>query len=412
MAIPALRLNPRLKEGFGQRTLSERPEEAELWIQAASAGEAYLACKLLKVSRFGRRMRVIVTVGTRQGKEILSRVAAEFASEDEAVPVRIAYFPFDQPALMEQAVATIKPKVAVLLESEMWPGLLAALKKHGSKILIVNGRMSQRSLKRYCTWPSFWRAFKPDRILAVSDEDAERFARLFGRENVSTMPNMKFDRIGEGERGPCAPDPVSRILPYNAPFVVLGSVRREEEPLVAKIVMSILNKQPETIIGVFPKHLYRLGHWRRTLQRMPVRWVLRSSLEAKVPKGTVILWDIFGELATAYGHSNATFVGGSLVPLGGQNFLEAVLCGVVPVIGPWWDDFAWIGREILDQGLVRQAANWMEVTALLLEDLRDPKPYETVRADGLKYVNDHQGGTSQAWRVIEHFLNKPSRETL
>jgi 3-deoxy-D-manno-octulosonic-acid transferase len=226
------------------------------------------------------------------------------------------------------------------------------------------------------------------------------------------MPNMKFDQIDQGESGSHTRDAISRIVSHDARFLVLGSVRREEEPLIEKIVMSILNGQPETVIGIFPRHLHRLGHWKKALQRMPVLWVLRSDLESKVPSGTVILWDTFGELAMAYGHSSATFVGGSLAPLGGQNFLEAVLCGAVPVVGPSWDDFAWVGREILDQGLVRQAADWKEATALLLKDLRDPKLHEAVRAEGLKYINDHQGGTSQAWRVIERFLNKPSSETL
>ena len=109
------------------------------------------------------------------------------------------------------------------------------------------------------------------------------------------------------------------------------------------------------------------------MSRLDIPWSLRSQTEHLVSQGTVILWDTFGELSLAYKISRAAFVGGSLAPLGGQNFLEVIIYGVVPVIGPSWENFAWIGSEIVEKGLVRIAADWREVVSILTEDLKKPK---------------------------------------
>ncbi len=406
LAIPALRMNHRLAEGFKQRTLKHKmPPAADLWIQAASAGESYLAWELLKGLRPARPVRVMVTSNTSQGMEILERAIDDITPNDRGVSACAAYFPLDKPTIMETAVRNISPKIMVLLESEMWPGLLAALKKYRCKTLIINGRITAKSLRRYLIWPSLWRDLRPDKILAVSEKDAKRFSVLFGREYVDVMPNMKFDRIGLTQGMPYTKNPLEGILRPDTPLLVLGSVRREEEPVVEKIVVDIHRRLPETIIGLFPRHMHRIKYWKKVLDRLAIPWTLRSKIQKHVPHGTVILWDTFGELPLAYELSKAAFVGGSLAPLGGQNFLEALTCGVVPVIGPSWDNFAWVGQEIVEQGLVRNATNWKEVTDILVETMEKSPSYEKVRETALRYVEDRQGGTTLACRLVAEFLN-------
>ncbi|MBW1770007.1 MAG: 3-deoxy-D-manno-octulosonic acid transferase [Deltaproteobacteria bacterium] len=406
LAIPALRMNHRLAEGFKQRTLKHKmPPAADLWIQAASAGESYLAWELLKGLRPARPVRVMVTSNTSQGMEILERAIDDITPNDRGVSACAAYFPFDKPTIMETAVRNISSKIMVLLESEMWPGLLAALKKYRCKTLIINGRITAKSLRRYLIWPSLWRDLRPDKILAVSEKDAKRFSVLFGREYVDVMPNMKFDRIGLTQGMPYTKNPLEGILRPDTPLLVLGSVRREEEPVVEKIVVDIHRRLPETIIGLFPRHMHRIKYWKKVLDRLAIPWTLRSKIQKHVPHGTVILWDTFGELPLAYELSKAAFVGGSLAPLGGQNFLEALTCGVVPVIGPSWENFAWVGQEIVEQGLVRNATNWKEVTDILVETMEKSPSYEKVRETALRYVEDRQGGTTLACRLVAEFLN-------
>jgi 3-deoxy-D-manno-octulosonic-acid transferase len=307
---------------------------------------------------------------------------------------------------MDKAVKNIDPKVMVLLESEMWPGHLSALKKHGCKTIVINGRMTEKSLKKYLIWKSFWSSIKPDVICAISEEDAGRFGKLFGSDNIKVMPNIKFDRFGKEDAVNGITDQVGKILGEVSSFIVLGSVREEEEPLVEKIILDILKRKPETIIGLFPRHLNRTERWSDALTRMNIKWALKSGMAEPAKKGSVILWDTFGELSSAYRYAFAAFLGGSLVPLGGQNFLEALNCGVIPVTGPYWDNFSWVGQSIADEGLLRTAKNWQGVSDALIEISENPPAREKVISDASKYIKSRQGGTALACHAIKSLLHE------
>ena len=405
IAVPALRLNKRLAEGFKQRILREKLPEADIWIQAASVGEAFLAKELLDNFKPSNPTRILVTSNTSQGIEILKQAVSEITPNNRGITAFTAYFPFDKPTIMARAVCDISPKIMVLLESEMWPAHLAALKKNDSKILIINGRITSKSLSRYLIWPSLWRTLSPDRILAISENDAERFAILFGKNRVNVMPNIKFDRLGDSESTSKKKNPLKNIISPKTPFIVLGSVRQDEEHLIEKIIADILLRQPETVIGLFPRHMQRVKYWENTLSRLSMPWILRSKTTHPASPGTVILWDTFGELSLAYKISKAAFVGGSLVPLGGQNFLEAIIFGVVPVIGPSWENFAWVGSEIIHEGLVIIANDWTEVADTLVKGIKNPTSHETVRKSALEYLKDRRGGIETACLLIHEFLN-------
>jgi 3-deoxy-D-manno-octulosonic-acid transferase len=406
LIIPALRLNQRLADGFRQRTLQQITlPRANLWIQAASSGESYLAWSILKKLHPHKPVTVIVTSNTRQGLDIIDRALCDITPNQRGVSAYSAFFPLDKPSIMETAVKTIRPKVMVLLESEIWPGLLAALKKHGCHTVIINGRITARSMTRYLIWPSFWRLIGPDKILGISASDAKRFATVFGKERVEVMPNIKFDNIGDIAHGLETENHLGKIIRSGTPFLVLGSTRREEETEVEKIILDIHRRCPDTIIGLFPRHMHRLTYWKEALDRMGTPWVLRSKAETQVSGGTVILWDSFGELSSAYELSKGAFVGGSLAPLGGQNFLEPLTCGIIPVIGPSWENFAWVGREIVDQGLVHVAPDWKEVADFLAQSIEKTTPREKVRKAAIMYMKNRQGGTAKACRVIEKLLS-------
>lgn len=404
-ALPFLRLNSRLAEGFDQRSLRRRFAAADLWIQSASAGEAYLACELLKALHPPEPVSILMTTNTLQGMELLERAIIEINRHEKFLGVSVAYFPFDQPSLMEKVVQFIQPRAMVLLESEMWPGLLAALHKYGCKTLIINGRMRAKSLTRYRWWPSLWRSIRPYKILAISADDAKRFMALFGNSGVDVMPNIKFDRFESPEDKSGEVNPLRKIIPKNSAFVVLGSVRQQEEPRIEKLIAGIYKKKPDVITGLFPRHMQRIKYWQDALSRLRLPWELRSRLKTYVSAGTVILWDTFGELSKAYARADAAFVGGSLAPLGGQNFLEPLSYGVVPVIGPSWENFAWVGSEIIKEGLLRVAPDWKEVADLLLADLEHSSNREAVGAAARKYIQSRQGGTTRAARLIEEALS-------
>ncbi|MFW5792162.1 MAG: 3-deoxy-D-manno-octulosonic acid transferase, partial [Desulfohalobiaceae bacterium] len=311
-ALPLLGLSPRLRQGWGQRLLRHPPGPAEVWIQAASGGEAFLAREIISQLNPQRPLNLLTTTCTDQGMEILS-------GSDPGGPIHLqrAYFPFDAPRLMQQALDRVRPKVVVLLETELWPGLLQACAGRGITVLLLNARLSRRSLAGYLALPLPWRKTSPRAILAVSDRDAARYRLLFGPNVVSRMPNIKFDRCLSLRPIHYVDNPLSGLIRPGAPFVVLGSVRQQEEQAVARVVKELLCKRPATLLGLFPRHMHRLEAWKQILKHYGFPYVLRSRCSGPVPAGTVILWDTFGELIQAYALARAVFVGGSLAPLGG-----------------------------------------------------------------------------------------------
>jgi 3-deoxy-D-manno-octulosonic-acid transferase len=379
---------------------------ADIWIQAASVGEAYLALEIIKTFKIERTVKILVTSNTRQGIDILNRAVADGNDLTPASHVTIGYFPFDQPALMYRAVAAIRPAAMVLLETEIWPGLLQALKQHNRRAIIINGRLTDRSLNRYLLWPAIWSRLRPERVLAISPADAGRFKKLFGPDRIAVMPNIKFDRVASSAVSPDHSNPVKKLIPAEWELTVLASVRRQEESMVEQIMVEILQHRPQTVIGLFPRHLHRIQSWQKILQQAGIPWSLRSQARGPVTAGSVILWDTFGELMFAYQLCTAAFVGGSLAPLGGQNFLEALICGTRPVIGPSWDNFSWVGTEIIDTGLLRVAGNWQGAADLLLYDLANPPQRDEIINATLAYIKQRQGGTAMACRAIAALMEE------
>ncbi len=190
------------------------------------------------------------------------------------------------------------------------------------------------------------------------------------------------------------------IVPTENPFVVLASVRHAEAPFVKKIIQQMLRNRPDAVIGLFPRHMHRVAYWHKMFSQTSIKYALRSKTESRVSAGTVILWDTFGELLPAYQIAESAFVGGSLAPLGGQNFLEALISGVIPIIGPWWENFAWVGQEIIDCGLLKVAGEWKEVAALLLKDLESRPSRTDVIGAALQFIKTRRGGAETACRLI------------
>ena len=404
IAIPCLRYNSRLQHGFSDRILKNIPGKADLWIQAASVGEVYLACELLRKIKTPQPVSILLTTNTAQGMEVFNSILQDTVEKNPQLKVRSAYFPFDKPSIMDHALHYISPKLVVLLESELWPGLLNNCRKHKVKVLVVNGRMTEKSLSRYKIWPRLWRSIRPDKILAMSEDDAQRFSSLFGSDCVEIMNNIKFDRLDVSSKFDESVSPLRSIIEKDSKFIVLGSIRQEEEKDVTHLLSDLLSKNPQLIIGLFPRHMHRVDFWKKNLLCQSIPWKLRSKMSQPLKDGGVIVWDTMGELSYAYGSANAAFVGGSLAPVGGQNFLEPLTYGLKPVIGPHWSNFYWVGKKIIDERLVFQVNSWQDVSQFLFDNTVLSFDREQIRHSVIAYVQTRQGGTRQACNSINTYL--------
>ncbi|MBC8208573.1 MAG: 3-deoxy-D-manno-octulosonic acid transferase [Desulfobulbaceae bacterium] len=404
IALPLLHLNKRLQQGWTERTLTSAPPRSDLWIQAASVGEAYLVRELLKHCPTDRPLHLLLTSNTDQGLGILKECQQQYSISHPRITIHCTSFPFDRPRIMTRALDAIRPRLLVLLESELWPGLLRACKEKNVRTLLINGRITPGSLKHYRIWPGLWRMLRPDRVLAMSEADRKRFLLLFGPAGIDTMHNIKFDHLLAEHEDNKQPSPLSERLNPQLPFLILGSIRKEEEEQVGQLIKVLLEREPQLIIGLFPRHLHRVQAWQQRLSGLDLPWQLRSELNQPAKSGQVIIWDTIGELRAAYTLAQAALVGGTIARQGGQNFLEPLRCGLKPVIGPHWANFRWVGEEIITQGLVRQVDDWREAAVQLLEDLATPTDRNAIQEQARSYFQARQGGGQTAWEAVEQLL--------
>ncbi len=410
LAIPLLRRSPRMGQCWNQRTLQQAPQGPfDIWIQAASGGEAALVVmvlnvldKIIKKDKEGCTLRVLATATTPQGIEILKKNSLK----KNNINLSISAFPLDAPSIMEKAFHHFQPDIAILVETELWPAFLVYAKKANIPVMIINGRMSNKSYRAYRKISSFFQRFGPQRVLAMSQEDAKRFGNLVGSQRVAIIPNLKFDAIPRPQE---KTGDIQKILPANTPFLVFGSIRKEEEVQIINCIYQLLHKHPALSIALFPKHIERAEKIRQKTARLGIPCLLRSSLYTEpAPAGSVIIWDQFGEQAAAYQYAEAAFVGGSLCPRGGHNLIEPLVAGIRPVTGPCWHDFAWIGRRAQQLGFIEEVNNSKELTAAMLHRIEQKEDKKRNLLAIEKYLATKRGGTSATCKEIIRLLPEKS----
>lgn len=337
-----------------------------------------------------KKLKILVTSGTKEGYNSLTKGRENL--DQSQFDITVTYFPFDAPFLMKKAFHRFAPKLAVIVETELWPGFLITAKQQGVPVLLINGRMSEKSFKTYKYFQSFFETYGPEKVWAISELDGGRFGRVMGQSRVEVMNNIKFDRINPvaGSAGDRSAFP---FLPDHKPFVLLGSIRREEEEKITRTVQQLQAARSDLTIGIFPKHITRADIWQEKLAKEGIKSCKRSALRENEAPQNVIIWDVFGELAAAYNLADATFVGGSLINLGGQNFLEPLVFGLSPVIGPYWKNFAWVGREIVSSKLVTEVTDEKELAEVLLEQLTQETDRNDVILRVTRYFEPRKGGT-------------------
>ncbi|MBR5734136.1 MAG: 3-deoxy-D-manno-octulosonic acid transferase [Desulfovibrionaceae bacterium] len=422
-AFPFLKRNQRLADGWSQRLVPDGwAEPADLWVQAASGGEAFLAASLIEaLPASSAPCRVLATTWTRQGLDVLVRMQDSLRQKRPDLSVQATLCPLDSPELTLRAVRMVRPRVLALLETELWPGLLLSCAGEGVPVIVLNGRMTEKSLRNFLRlgrlFPEFWSSVAPAEIAAVSSRDAERFRELFGgsacKSAVSVVPNIKFDRAAP-ESLPDA-SPLRLLLPDIGahPLALFASVREEEESLLLEALPAFREAQPGMRLVIAPRHLHRAAAWKEGLEKSGFSIAFRSQLEGQeLPLGTVIVWDVFGELMPLYTLAERVFVGGSLAPLGGQNLLEPLACGRVPYVGPFTSNFSWAlrpaeGEGLLGCGLVRECAGAADLAAAMgSEEPRDPGE---VRAAFAAWLAPHRGGLARCADIAGGWL-QPMRD--
>lgn len=343
------------------------PPEPRCWIHAVSVGESAAAVPLVEgIRRRWPELGILVSTITPTGARIVGERLAGTAVH--------RYFPIDLAGPVCRALDAARPRFFIAIETELWPNFLRALARRRIPAMIANGRISDRSFRRYRWVRGLMRRVLADvSVFAMqTDEDARRIIALGAPPSrVVVTGNLKSDLLPEAAGDDPAGWRARLHLGAGARLWIAGSTHRGEEAVVLDAFLRARTRCPELALLLAPRHPERAGEVEALIRERGLRAARRSRLPADGTPGAVIILDTVGELAALYALAEIVFVGGSLVPIGGHNVLEPAMRGKPVLVGPHMSNFR-EGAELLQRSggglVVKDAPELERELAHLLED--------------------------------------------
>jgi 3-deoxy-D-manno-octulosonic-acid transferase len=369
--------------------------QADVWLHAVSMGEVNAAAPVVDALRKAHpEWRWLVTTITPTGS---ARVRALWGDEVEHV-----YVPYDLPGAVSRFLRHYRPRLALVMETELWPNLLFGCRDRGIPAYILNARLSARSLRGYrALAPLIARVVRTLRCIgAQSSADAGRFVALGAtREGVIDTGNLKFDiAVPEGL------DDFVQTFRDNVgqrPVWIAASTHEEEEAAVVAIHRRLRERWPELLLLWAPRHPERFG--RVAEQAQAVGWKVATRRKSTWPgdDDDVFVIDTMGELMAFYACAEAAFVGGSLQPVGGHNLLEPAAVGTAMVTGPHLHNFVEISRRLREAGALVVADDADGIAQALGELLADPQARDRISGAGRALVEQGRGALARTLQMID-----------
>jgi 3-deoxy-D-manno-octulosonic-acid transferase len=323
----------------------------------------------------------------------------------------LAFLPLDVLPLVLRVVARLRPRLFVFSENEVWPGLLFALQRRGIPTVMVNGRVSKRSLKWFSRIPLLRHALQRVSMLSVqSRKDYERLIR-FGilPHRLKFLGNIKVDRALIAARQ--LPEiaqlgELKRIKQELGGFwVVGGSTHKGEEEALLEALKGIWRAGMEAVLILAPRHLERLSGIEAFLKERGFGFVRLSHLgHSETLKERVVLIDRIGALFALYALADVAFVGGSLVPKGGHNILEPLVLGVPVLFGEHTENMSELAQGVEELGLGKRLRDAKDLEKTLLSLARDPKPLKEAALRCHSFILEHQGALRATLEILDEFL--------
>jgi 3-deoxy-D-manno-octulosonic-acid transferase len=369
-------------ERFGRYT---RRGERILWIHAVSVGEARAAAPLVRgLQAANADHQVLMTCTTAAGRDTIKQVYGE--------AVLCAYLPYDYPGAVQRFLEHFRPRMGILMETEVWPNLIAACVRHDIPLVLANARMSEKSARGYERFSTLMKpAFQAlAAVCAQSEADAGRLASL-GARNVEVTGNLKFDTALDAAQlaaGRAWRQKVGR------PVLLLASTRDGEE----KLLLESFPSNQNFLVVIVPRHRQRFDE---VAQLATAR---RSQVAQPDSSVKIYLGDTMGEMAFYFGACDAAVIGGSFAPLGGQNLIEALAAGAPVVIGPSVFNFAEATRLAIEAGAAIQEGDGTRAVRRALELLSDEQKRKSMGEAGKKLCEAHRGATERHLAVCRELL--------
>jgi 3-deoxy-D-manno-octulosonic-acid transferase len=365
-----------------------------LWIHAVSLGETRAVAPLIeRLQREAPRRTVVLTHMTATGRE-----AGRALFGDRVVQT---WLPYDIPFAVRRFLAHFRPRAGLLVETELWPNLIAEAARQHVPLMLINARLSQRSANGYRRIAPLSRRLLGalSGIAAQSDADAARLRELGARDVVVTG-NLKFDVTvpsSQRERGAA----LRAHFGANRPVLVLASTREGEEALLLDALPRCRTKlPPATLVVLVPRHPQRFDAVASMLDERRIGFVRRSAKQPVPPAVDVVLGDTLSEMFAYYTAADVAFVAGSLLPLGGQNLIEPIAAGVPTLIGPHTFNFAQASDAAVVAGAALRVRDADDVFAAAGKLLAEPAARANMRAAARGFVATHHGATDRLWHWL------------
>lgn len=397
-ANPAYR--QRWRERFAWQAFSVASKEG-IWLHAVSVGETEAAVPLVKALRDNYPgVPLLLTTTTPTGS---ARVAAWFGDS-----VHHVYLPYDLPGAVGRFLDGYRPRLAIFMETEIWPNLFVGCAARGVALAIVNARLSERSCRGYRCLPALvaQTLAAVHAVAAQTHEDAARFASLgMPQVRLQVLGNLKFDRElppDLAEQGQA----LRRQLLGSRPVWIAASTHEGEEEQVLDAHRELLVQMPDLLLVLAPRHPQRCDKVGALLTEKACAFVRRSEAQPCGADSSVFLLDSLGELNLFYAAADVAFVGGSLVSIGGHNILEPAALGLPVLFGPHMCNFADIANRLLQaQGAlqVRDDAHLSEQVARLLQAV----PERARMGDAARtFVAQNRGTVARQMALLGQLLER------
>ncbi len=393
--------DPSYRERLGERFgLGAGLPGETIWIHAVSVGEVQAAEPLVRqLLERHPRYTVLITTVTPTGA---ARVRQLFGTT-----IQLRYVPFDLPGSVRRFFDRVRPRLAMILETELWPNLYAECGRRDVPLVLASARISPRSVGRYRRMVPLFRQTLAHGIViaAQSDVDAERFRSIGAApERTHVTGNIKFDfqtPAGVGERG-------ARWRAENAPgrpVWVAGSTHEGEEDVILNAHRRVRERIPAALLILVPRHPQRFDVVREQLARRGEAFAIRSAGTTVPETTTVVLGDTMGELMMFYAAGDVAFVAGSLVPVGGHNLLEPASLGLPVLTGPHNFNSEAVAQLLLEAGAARVVKDAEKLADGVVSLLGDTDHRVRMGAAGRAVLDANRGALDRLLRLVDPLLD-------
>lgn len=381
--------------------------DSSIWIHAVSVGEALTARALLpELRRQYPDLKIFLSTTTMTGQQI----ARERLTGVDAV----FYFPFDLPPFVNRTLRLVRPKLFIMMETEIWPNLLRACRREGARTLMVNGRISSRSYPRYRMVRGFFRTVLSDvdRFCMQSEESARRIIDIGADPaRVTVTGSLKFESLEVP--GATMGRGAGRVLRYfrvpdSRPVLVAASTLKGEDEHVLAAFAAVRRVSPSALLIIAPRKPERFDEVVALARGEGLRVLRRTELTVDAaPDADVVVLDTIGELAHLFQVATVVFVGGSLVDAGGHNILEPAVHGKAIVFGPSMSNFAEIAQAFVDGAAAVQVSAASGLADTWVRLVQDGDARARLGAAARAMVESNRGATPRTLSAVSALLPPP-----